>query len=139
MLTNNRPLVVFVALGLLATVGVVVLFAYFRAPPQMGADAEVFRTVDALFTAVTAQDEKLLDQCEQRLRACHEAGKLPPAAWSRLDGVIQTARAGRWRPAAETLYDFMKGQRREGSHDDGGGKKKRANSNPGTTNPAPRG
>ena len=31
-----------------------------------------------------------------------------------LDGIIQTARAGRWQPAAERLYDFMKGQKREG-------------------------
>src|SRR5258708_4692667 len=35
-------------------------------PPQMGADKDVFATVDALFTAITAHDEKQLSQCEQR-------------------------------------------------------------------------
>lgn len=83
-------------------------------PPQMGADEEVFRTVDALFTAVTARDAKLLGQCEQRIHAYRDAGKLPAASSDYLDGIIQTARADRWRPAAERLYDFMRVQRRDG-------------------------
>ena len=86
-------------------------------PPQMGPDEAVFRTVDALFTAVTARDAKLLDQSEQRLRAQREAGKLPPAASDYLDGVIAKARAGRWESSAERLYDFMTVQRREGARD----------------------
>jgi hypothetical protein len=81
----------------------------------MGADADVFATVDALFTALTAQDEKLLSQSEQRLRILSEAGKLPPQAASYLDGVIEKARGGSWQSAAETLYAFMKAQRREGA------------------------
>jgi hypothetical protein len=81
-------------------------------PPQMGADDEVFRTVDALYTAVTARQEKLLTQCETRLNAHKAAGKLPPNAAAYLDNVIATARAGRWQPAAERLYDFMATQRR---------------------------
>ena len=57
----------------------------------MGADAEVFRTVDALYTAVTARDEKLLAQCEARLSSLKQASKLPESASSYLDGVIATA------------------------------------------------
>lgn len=79
----------------------------------MGADEEVFRTVDALFTAVTARDEQLLTQGEQRLRAFQEARKLPDRAAHYLQGVIQKARQGHWQPAAESLYDFMQVQRRE--------------------------
>jgi hypothetical protein len=82
-------------------------------PPQMGADEEVFRTVDALFTAVTARDEKRLGQCEQRLQALRAAGKLPADASGHLDGIIRKARQGRWEPAAENLYTFMLAQRRE--------------------------
>ena len=52
----------------------------------MGADEEVFTTVDALFTAVTAHDEKLLGDCEQRLHAYRDAGKLPGDAADYLDG-----------------------------------------------------
>jgi hypothetical protein len=80
----------------------------------MGADEEVSRAVDALFTAVTARDEKRLTQCERRLQALQEAGKLPGAAAGYLDRFIRTARAGGWEPAARSLYDFIRAQRREG-------------------------
>lgn len=79
----------------------------------MGSDGTVFRTVDALFTAVTAHDTKRLDACERRLHEQRDAGRLPASAATTLDGVIATARAGKWDDAAKTLYDFMQGQRRE--------------------------
>lgn len=90
-------------------------FLFFRGPPQLGPDDEAFKNVDALFTAVTARDEKLLGQCAQRLHALKEAGKLPGNAATYLDAVIGQAREGRWESAAERLYDFMLGQRREGA------------------------
>src|SRR5689334_3071627 len=85
-----------------------------RTPPQMGPDEDVFRTVDALFTAVTARDERLLGECERRLHACRDAGKLPEQAQQHLDGTIAAARSGAWQSAAERLYTFMSAQRREG-------------------------
>ena len=90
------------------------LFVWWNRPPQMGADDEAFKSVDALFTAVTARDEKLLGRCEQQLHACRDVGKLPEAAATHLDGVIRQAKAGRWDSAAERLYDFMRAQRRDG-------------------------
>src|SRR5262249_51628819 len=83
-------------------------------PPQMGADEEVFRTVDALFTAVTARDPALLGQCEARLAAYREARQLPKQASDYLDSIIKKAHRGSWQAAAERLYDFMLAQRREG-------------------------
>src|SRR5947209_18402666 len=88
-------------------------FVLWTRPPQMGPDPEVFATVDALFTAVTARDDKLLGQCEQRLHTLKDTGKLLAGASNYLDGIIQKARAGRWEWAAERLYEFMKAQRRE--------------------------
>jgi len=88
---------------------------WFRSPPQLGADEEAYKSVDALFTAVTSRDEQRLGQCERRLRVLKEAGKLPAGAAEFLDGVIARARDGRWETAAERLYDFMHGQRREGA------------------------
>jgi hypothetical protein len=88
-------------------------FAWWASPPQMGADEDVFTSVDALFTAVTARDEKLLGQCEQRLLNLQDAERLPDTAWSYLDGVISMAHANRWDSAAERLYRFMLAQRRE--------------------------
>src|SRR5262245_5531966 len=110
-----RPRLLLLALGLLAVGAVVILIVLFRRPPQMGADEKVFNTVDALFTAVRARDAKLLGQCEQRLHALRDAGKLPPEAARYLDDVVGRARDGRWESAAEQLYDFMKQQRREGA------------------------
>jgi hypothetical protein len=93
---------------------VAVLVWGLRSPSQIGTDHEVFNTVDALFTAVTARDEKRLGECEERLRGYREAGKLPADAADELDAIIGKARSGSWQAAAERLYDFMKGQRREG-------------------------
>jgi hypothetical protein len=84
-------------------------------PPQLGREEEVFQTVDALFTAVTAREKKLLRDCEQQLQGLKSAGKMPGEASVYLDGVFKQARAGRWESAAERLYGFMKAQRREGT------------------------
>ncbi len=86
---------------------------WYGAPPQMGDDEEVSKAVDALFTAVSARNERLLEDCEGRLGTLREAGDLPIAAADFLDDIINEARDGRWRPAAERLYDFMRAQRRE--------------------------
>jgi hypothetical protein len=84
-------------------------------PPQMGADEEVFTAVDALFTAVTARDPKLLGKCELRLNDLKNAEKLPASAAAYLDGVVRQARERHWESAAGRLYDFMRVQRREGA------------------------
>ena len=122
MATTDRNRVALIVLGVVAATRAIVLFLNLGSPPQMGADEEVFRTVDALFTAVTGRNEKQLAQCEQRLKGYSEAGRLPPKAARSLDGIIATARTGRWQPAAERLYDFMKVQKREGSASPGKGR-----------------
>lgn len=99
-------------------------------PPQMGADEEVAKAVDALFTAVTARDEKRLADCEQRLRTFQETGKLPLKASAYLDNIIGKARAGGWESAAQTLYDFVRAQRREGAHEHPRNEKSRSDSGP---------
>jgi hypothetical protein len=110
----RRKRVVWIVAGALVLIGVVLVILALRSPPQMGADKEVFRTVDALFTAVTGRDERQLDQCERRLHQYRDAGTLPGAAAAYLDDVMRRARAGDWQVAAERLYDFMRGQRRDG-------------------------
>ena len=101
-------------LGALVLVGAGRLWLGFRSQPQLPPSDEVFKSVDALFTAVTSRDESRLAACEQRLQGYKEAGRLNKSAWKRLGGVIAQARAGGWDPAAHALYDFMQGQRREG-------------------------
>jgi hypothetical protein len=109
---NRRTTFLVAGAMIAATLFGVFFFGCGRAP-QMGADEEVFRTVDALYTAVTARNVKLLDDCDKRLQDQKAAGKLTPSAAAHLDGIIAMARAGRWQPAAERLYAFMAAQRRE--------------------------
>ena len=51
-------------------------------PPQIGVDRDSFKAVDALYTAVSLRDAKLVAQSEERLRGLHDAGKLPQASYS---------------------------------------------------------
>ena len=90
-------------------------FVWWRQPPQIGADKEAVQTVDALFTAFSSRNTTRVAECEERLHMLKEAGRLPPNVAGYLDGLITTARRGNWRSAAQKLFDFMKGQRREGS------------------------
>jgi hypothetical protein len=81
-------------------------------PPQIGADKNSFKTVDALYTAVSLRDHKLLDQCEKTLRDLEAKGKLPEAAGKSLEAIVSEARAEKWEIAQSRLGDFMRGQRR---------------------------
>ena len=80
--------------------------------PQLDNDPELFKTVDALFTALTSRDLSRVDDCEFRLDEFHESGQLSPAAGAILDTVIEEARDGDWERAAQQLYDFMLAQQR---------------------------
>ena len=81
-------------------------------PAQIGADPEVFKTVDALYTAVSLRDPKLVDPCLATLKSLHDAGKLPGDALSTLEGMIEEAKGGAWEDAQTRLARFMQGQRR---------------------------
>ncbi|MFO1094581.1 MAG: hypothetical protein U0992_14945 [Planctomycetaceae bacterium] len=80
-------------------------------PPQMQTDEQVFNTVDALFTALTARDTTQLNDCARRLKTYHAEGRMSDAVADRLDEILEQARGGEWEPAAHTLYDFILGQR----------------------------
>ena len=113
--TANRQWLGWLALAGLAVAGVVTAIILLRPQPQMGADEEVFDTVDALYTAVRNRDDKQLGDCEARLSAYRDAGKLPVKAAETLASIIGKARSGSWDTAAERLYNFMAEQKREGS------------------------
>ena len=86
--------------------------SYWMAAPQIGTDEEVYKTVDALFTAVTSKDRTRLDDCEKRIRTYRDEKKLPPAASTRLEKILKQAQSGQWDTSAQTLYQFMLAQRR---------------------------
>ena len=80
--------------------------------PQIGADRETFKTVDALYTAVGLREVEKVDQCEARLTSLRDAGKIPEDAYTSLESIIAEAKDGKWEPALERLSRFMEGQRR---------------------------
>ena len=106
--------VALIGLGLLIVAAGVVLYLALRPPPQLGASERVFKTVDALYTAVRDEDAKRVGECEARLRDYRAAGELPGSAADKLDAIIASAKRGSYQSAAKRLYDFMAGQRRDG-------------------------
>jgi len=107
---QKRFSIILVTVAVIAA-GAVIYFGL-KPTPQMGASEETFKTVDALYTAVRSEDVARVETCEARLREQNTAGKLPDRAWKTLRSIIERAKAGNWRPAAESLYEFMRGQRR---------------------------
>ena len=110
---SRRNRIAWIAIAVILMVACAAFHLMSGPAPQMGASPEVFKTVDALFTAIGNRDEKRLSDCESRLREANATGTLPAVAWEYLSDVISTAKAGQWRPAAESLYSFMMDQRRE--------------------------
>jgi hypothetical protein len=96
--------------------GVMVLAASIGAgcgsPPPLGPDKEAFKTVDALYTAISLHDLDQLKRCQERLKALREAEKLPAPAFEALEAIITAANDGRWESSQERLAAFMEGQRR---------------------------
>jgi hypothetical protein len=110
MSPRNRLLLALAALALLALTAR--LYFANRSQSQLASSPEVFQTVDALFTAVTAHDATRLADCQRRLADFKNRGSLPAAAAKRLDRIISLAESGDWPTAAHRLYDFMQAQTR---------------------------
>jgi hypothetical protein len=81
-------------------------------PPQLGPDREVFKAVDALYTAVSLRDPRELDKCVKTLDDLRARDKLPGPVDRSLEGYIAAARRGKWEDAQRGLADFMRGQGR---------------------------
>ncbi|APW58903.1 hypothetical protein [Paludisphaera borealis] len=81
-------------------------------PPQIGGDDASFKAVDALYTAVSLREVKLVDQCQTTLKSLREAGSLGEDASQSLESIIVEAKGGAWEDAQTRLARFMEGQRR---------------------------
>lgn len=81
-------------------------------PPQVLGDEECFKTLDALWTAVTARSPELLEQTATDLSRLHTTGKLSDAGHHELEEMIKKARAKEWETAARNLKVFIQGQRK---------------------------
>ena len=81
-------------------------------PPQIGPDRDTFKAVDALYTAVSLRDARLVAQCATTLKDHQAQGKLPESAGATLEAIISETREGKWEASQSRLGDFMRGQRR---------------------------
>ena len=106
---RNALLLILAVFGL----GLIAVFIFRQgSPPQIGNDEKVFTAVEALFTAVGAHDQHLLDNCATNLDGLTKAGKLPGDVSATLTNIVVKARGGNWQDADVDLRWFMKGQRR---------------------------
>ena len=80
--------------------------------PQFTDDEECLTAVDALWTAVTAQQTPWLEHSARELERLRDAGRLSSDAWEALEASVAKARNGQWETAAEELYDLIKAQRK---------------------------
>lgn len=98
----------------LPAIGVIALIVWMLRPaPSMGDDPDVFKTVDALYTAVRERKLDRVELCEQRLQDFESAGKLPTDAAKRLKSIVQQCKDGSWESATKRLYEFMMDQQRK--------------------------
>jgi hypothetical protein len=81
-------------------------------PPPSGGDEKSFKAVDALYTAVSLREVKLVDQCQATLNELHESGTLGADVSKALGSIIDEAKGGAWEDAQTRLASFMEGQRR---------------------------
>jgi hypothetical protein len=101
--------------GFLVLLGAWMAWSRWDRTPQIGADERVFKTVDALFTAMTSKDPARLENCARRLAEHRQAGRLPEPSAILLDSIVAQAREGNWDVAAQRLYAAMLAQRRQAS------------------------
>ena len=77
---------------------------WYSTPPHLGASPEAKKTLDGLFTALTARDEAKLATCMERIEVHFAEGKLSEKAINELRTCCQMAKADSWEKAAKRLY-----------------------------------
>jgi hypothetical protein len=95
-----------VGLALLALVGLA-LFAWgCRGPSQEDRDNR--RALDAILTAITMKNSRLLEESTKRAKARHDAGQLTDEQYQGMEAFINKARGGDWPGAEKDGYEFRK-------------------------------
>lgn len=82
-------------------------------PPQVFHDEQTYKTIDALWTALSTRRRDLLESTSAELSRLNSAGKLSPEGLAALTPILEKARRDEWQPAMVDLKAFIQGQRRE--------------------------
>ncbi|MGD9722383.1 MAG: hypothetical protein AB7O59_12840 [Pirellulales bacterium] len=88
------------------------LLAGCSGPPQLGGDEQCLGAADALWTAIGARQQDLVNQSATEIDRLHTAGKMPDDAHTALTDIVATARSEEWDDARRSLKSFVQGQRR---------------------------
>ncbi len=80
--------------------------------PQIGEDETAWKEVEALYTAVTARRKDLVEASLKRMQTLHDEGRMSKPAFDRAHRIASQAQSGEWEPAAQALWQFMRGQRK---------------------------
>jgi hypothetical protein len=71
-------------------------------------DRDNRRAFDALLTAVTLKNPRLLDLSVERIAARHDAGQFSDEDYQSLNAIAERARAGDWAAAEQDGYAFRR-------------------------------
>ena len=83
-----------------------VLAAGCRGPTPEARDNR--RTLDAILTAVTLKNARLLEEDAKQAKARRDTGQLTDEEYRGMEGIINKARAGDWPGAEKDGYEFRK-------------------------------
>ena len=86
--------------------GCTVLASGCRGPTE--AERDNRRVLDAILTAITLKNPRLLEDDARRARTRHEAGQLNDEDYRAMEAIIAKARAGDWFGAETDGYAFRK-------------------------------
>lgn len=95
------------ALGIGVIVGLLVgyqAWSYYSTPPKLQASVDATKTLDSMFTALTARDSAKLAACMIRIEQHFAAGKLGRKATDQLRYCAELGNKGSWDKAAKHLY-----------------------------------
>lgn len=71
-------------------------------------DRDNRRLLDAILTAVTIKNARLLEDNAKRAKERHDAGQLTDEQYRGMEAIIHKARQGDWAGAEKDGYDFRK-------------------------------
>ncbi len=109
--SNLRGYVVMAGLLGIVLLGGWLAWRYYTLPPELQATAEASKTLDAMFTALTARDSRKLKVCMERIEGHATAGRLSEKGMTEVRHCSQLADSGAWEEAAKRLYWIVYEQR----------------------------
>jgi hypothetical protein len=77
-----------------------------RGPTQEDRDNR--RALDAILTAITMKNSRLLEESANRARGRRDAGQLTDEEYQGMEAIVAKARAGDWASAENDGYEFRK-------------------------------